>query len=539
MVVAISVVYILLSVFFRNQRQNIGSEQLGVTTAAITDVFHQKNYYLMPDEAYFIKLENAFYFLDREFSRLKDKELLISIQNIKINIQNGIRSNSAIHSVYMMLEDQNAPYVLVNGIVSTKTGLIDRDWMDVCLEMDEVSDVMWRNLPLSHSGNIPVISFFYKESSKDWRSDRRLNGYIVVNYYLEAFESLVRSHLQTGESAVLYNTVHGDSLTIVRDRYAYDEAVIERLKNNYLIDAKQKDIPIYDDSSAMLIMVTDIDKTPVEILLVKEDVQVNRLINNIRLSVVGMAAIIFIVLFVFYLRDKNLRYQIDINELNETILSENMLRLELETLYGYAQINSHFLMNTLDFIYWGSINSHGCQAKETQMVEKLCNILKYSLDASDADAPLAEEINYAKEYLEIQSLRRPGTFDVRWDISEELMDFEVSKLIIQPLIENSIQHGLGGLETGKLMIHISAISRGGDILIIVEDNGPGISEETMAALEQLFADGRPVYLRHIGLANVNRRLKLKHGDGYGVRLSKSQLGGLKVSLVLKAQKFLK
>ena len=168
------------------------------------------------------------------------------------------------------------------------------------------------------------------------------------------------------------------------------------------------------------------------------------------------------------------------------------------------------------------------------MIEKLCRILKYALDASSMTATLRQELEYAEEYLDIQQIRRNRPIQVTWSISDAALDAGVSKLIMQPILENSIQHGSHKEKEAGMAIHISAFLDGQDLHVRMEDNGCGLPEEVMEEMMEQFMESKPVRTRHIGMANVNRRIQVLYGSGYGIRLSRSTLGGLCTELVMKA-----
>jgi two-component system sensor histidine kinase YesM len=218
--------------------------------------------------------------------------------------------------------------------------------------------------------------------------------------------------------------------------------------------------------------------------------------------------------------------------INNFIQSKKILKNEVELLYGRTQLNSHFLLNAMDYIYWKNVHTYGPENEESRMIDKLCSILKYTLDSSGTLATLEEEINYAKLYLEMQRIRKELKLDVEWDIPPETLEVTSEKLITQTLLENSIQHGMDLSRRERLKIKVSAKIRDKDLILCFEDSGKGMSAGEIAAMNELFRKNIKKNSAHIGLVNINNRIKLQYGDGYGVTLSHSELGGLKVELKL-------
>ena len=202
-------------------------------------------------------------------------------------------------------------------------------------------------------------------------------------------------------------------------------------------------------------------------------------------------------------------------------------------LYGNAQINSHFLLNSLDSIYWESLKNQGRESEETKMIEQLCTILKYALDSSNPYISLKEEVECARNYLVIQGLRKKKRIEADWIIPKELEKALVGKLMLQRILENSIQHGTPAMDE-LLYLSIEARLLEETLYLFISDNGTGIEENEMRRMNQMFRQEVPVKSKHIGLLNVNRRLQLQYGEEYGIVLQPSPGGkGLMVVLRLK------
>lgn len=205
-------------------------------------------------------------------------------------------------------------------------------------------------------------------------------------------------------------------------------------------------------------------------------------------------------------------------------LSEKKYRLKtMEFVALQSQINPHFLFNTLKTIFWKSISLTGDQNEVSNMIENLSNILHYSLGNYEKTVTLADEIKSAQSYIEIQKVRYKDKFRVIWQYDDTLTKYSVLKLLLQPLIENCIYHGIKEKE-GFSYIKIKMTLVKSNIRITIIDNGLGITPDTLSEIrKKLNEDGE--YTEHIGLSNTNKRLKLAYGDEYGIVIrSKYGLG---------------
>ncbi|GMQ61076.1 cache domain-containing sensor histidine kinase [Vallitalea maricola] len=190
---------------------------------------------------------------------------------------------------------------------------------------------------------------------------------------------------------------------------------------------------------------------------------------------------------------------------------EQKRKLELKTLQ--AQINPHFLYNTLDSIIWMAESKND---NIVPMTESLSKLFRISLSKGNDIIPLSSEIEHVKNYLFIQSMRYTDKFDYSVSVKPELLRYKTIKLILQPIVENSIYHGIKN-KRGKGNISINCCINDSKLLITITDDGIGMDSETCTKI--LF----PSYKTHgrlssgIGVHNVNERIKLYFGNQYGLR----------------------
>lgn len=199
-----------------------------------------------------------------------------------------------------------------------------------------------------------------------------------------------------------------------------------------------------------------------------------------------------------------------------------------------SQINPHFLYNTLQVI--GAMALRKNLPEIYSITTALGDILHYSLNFSKKTVALREELHYFESYLSIQKRRFEDRLNVSIDVPEQLQTALVPKLILQPILENSFQHGLS--QKGKgWNISISAGRSGDKLIIAVADNGVGISPDKLEKIRAELQAGNGSALRrgaHIGLANVNQRIQLScGGEPFGIRISSAIGLGTTVDLIIK------
>ena len=204
-------------------------------------------------------------------------------------------------------------------------------------------------------------------------------------------------------------------------------------------------------------------------------------------------------------------------------------RSELEVLQ--SQINPHFLYNTLDSVIW--MTESGQQQEAIQMVTSLARLFRISLSKGKSIIPLADELEHARHYMNIQQIRFKNRFTTEIAAKPGAKELYTLKLIVQPLLENAIYHGMASAEDDGV-IRVTAYREGEDLLIDVEDNGLGMRPELAASL--LDEDRPEVRTRGsgIGVRNVHQRVSLTFGEGYGLTIFSEPDEGTLVRIRLPA-----
>jgi two-component system sensor histidine kinase YesM len=154
------------------------------------------------------------------------------------------------------------------------------------------------------------------------------------------------------------------------------------------------------------------------------------------------------------------------------------------------------------------------------MTKSLSSFFRIILSKGDEKITLRDELSHITSYLVIQKLRYRDILSYEIDVPEELMEYRIIKIVLQPLVENALYHGIKNTRLmGKVRIQGRELED--QIVLIVDDNGVGMSEEKLAELQQLFTSEYHLGTSSssYGLRNVNQRLKLEYGDNYRLRIT--------------------
>lgn len=207
---------------------------------------------------------------------------------------------------------------------------------------------------------------------------------------------------------------------------------------------------------------------------------------------------------------------------------EEKRKSELDALQ--SQINPHFLYNTLDSIVW---MIEGAKYEDAVfMITQLASLFRVSLSSGKTIIPIEDEIRHASNYMNIQKVRFKDAFTIDFDIDEGIKRFCTVKLIVQPILENAVYYGVKDMEDGE--IHVKGfMGEDGDIYITVSDNGFGMSSEEV---EGLLTDDTRVRKKGsgVGLINVQRRIQLRFGEEYGLKIDSEPDEGTTVTIHLPA-----
>lgn len=207
----------------------------------------------------------------------------------------------------------------------------------------------------------------------------------------------------------------------------------------------------------------------------------------------------------------------NIKELTTGIYNEQTQKKEYELKMLQAQINPHFLYNCLDNI--SSLITDQKNETATAMVSHLGRYYRAILSKGRNIITIREELELIRAYLEIQLIRIPDLFTYEITVDEDILDFKILKMILQPIVENSVIHGFAGYKNSG-RIKIEGTLENQTVCILISDNGKGIPEGSRSSI---FAPAPTAIPKHFGLKNIQERIRLKHGEKYGISI-KSEPG---------------
>lgn len=473
-------------------------------------------------------------------------------------------SKPYIHSIYVYLEnDKDLVFSSNEGLVSIRESM-DKSWYEIYKSKD-INARSWTELR-----NIKNRSF-EKNNTKILSIYRRLDntkGVIVLNILADYFNNTLASLTTLPDQGIFIvnekNNVIFSNKTDSNMFQNYLPKIAEGTDSIFTIDTKSAKYTVnqlissnYNWKYISLIPQSTLYEMPIKLITYALTVMV--------------IAFVFGFILIYYLTHKNYRqvsniisilssaekgltlppppdkikdeYGYIIHNILKTFIEQSYLKIQLsekkyrmealELLALQSQMNPHFLLNTLETVNWESLKLMRKTFREDILIEKLSgihymienlsDILKYALGNPHENVTLETEISNTKSYIEIQKYRYEDKFDVIWDCENTAMNYMVIKLFLQPLIENSIYHGIK--EKDKNCLIKIKIKKSGSILkISVVDNGIGVNLEKLDEIRRKL-ESVDDYSEHIGLYNTSKRLKLKYGDRYKLSIrSKYNLG---------------
>ena len=227
-----------------------------------------------------------------------------------------------------------------------------------------------------------------------------------------------------------------------------------------------------------------------------------------------------------------------IDELTEEKIQQQEEKRQTEMDALQSQINPHFLYNTLESVVW--MIESGKREDAVFMVTQLASFFRISLSGGKNIIPLSQEIQHAKNYMNIQKIRFKNKFSVHFDVEEEVLHCLTVKLILQPILENAIYHGMEGMDgDGEIDVRGKILTEDGLplILLSVEDNGFGMPPEKAESflnneMETSSFSDQKKRGSGVGLINVHRRIQLRFGAQYGLKIVSAPDEGTTVQLRL-------
>ena len=204
---------------------------------------------------------------------------------------------------------------------------------------------------------------------------------------------------------------------------------------------------------------------------------------------------------------------------------------EIELNALQAQINPHFLYNVLDSLYWEAIDAGSEEMGEDILA--LSELFRLLLSEGESEIEVEKEIQLISAYLQIQRMRFAKRFSYQIDVDEKIKKYKISKLLLQPFVENAIVHGFERKQENGY-VHITGTEKNGMLEFIIEDDGAGMSQEQAdSLLESGVDDGYPnLRIGHYAIRNIKERLTLRYGTDYDLKIISKRGIGTKVYILI-------
>ena len=216
-----------------------------------------------------------------------------------------------------------------------------------------------------------------------------------------------------------------------------------------------------------------------------------------------------------------------INSLIEDVYKSRIIQKDYEMKALQAQINPHFLYNSLSLINWMAIEAD--QKDISGITLSLSSFYRTALNKGKNILLVKDEILNMKSYLDIQLMMHDYEFDAEINIDDEILEYKILNLLLQPLIENAIDHGIDLKRSGRGKITISGYMDNGNVVLSVCDNGIGMEQDKV---DTILTENSKGY----GVRNVNERIKLYYGSEYEIKINSKIGEGTTMIVRIPAQK---
>ena len=227
-----------------------------------------------------------------------------------------------------------------------------------------------------------------------------------------------------------------------------------------------------------------------------------------------------------------IRNFIEKNEIQNSLTENMLLQRESELFALQSQINPHFLYNMLDAINWEAIERLGKDNPVSNLLLQLSANLRYVTDHSRSMVTMAEDLEYLEKYVYMQQILKDNLFAFEMAVEDGVLSGLTMKLLIQPIVENSIKHGMAVRQAGG-QIRLSVRRTRSDLEIRIIDNGGGIDKEKLRQIQaELDSAERADSIGGLGIRNIHQRVRLKYGSGYGLKVRSKRGWGTVVVITI-------
>lgn len=462
-----------------------------------------------------------------------------------------------IDSIYIYSEPTDS--IIVSENIQPVSDYADTDWLD---DYDKVTSPTGIIVPRTKNNSYPplitIIKPIYVADEKKGAIIMNINSQIMYN-------SMLYKRYKNGKTLLLVNP---ENKIIMSSNSEYFNMQLENIcLDSENIDSKTEPCQINDENYTVLSAESRVSSyryiSAYPLTLYEQRLSAMR--AQILVSLILLLIVVFILAYVASAKsytplheiisfldsssaaadnisneDKNelmyiinsIRLHIEDKTKMEEILEERM-KLLRKAQYDMlqTQINPHFLYNTLETINWMAYNLSNSENPVSKSLITLASFFRNTL-SSGYFVSIEDEIKYTNEYINILALRYGDLFDIEWDIDDTILPCTIIKICLQPIIENAVYHGLKP-KNDKGLIKISGRCDDKNTIITISDNGVGMDSDTLYKLNRRLQDNAYNDEKsHIGLANVNQRIKIIFGDDYGITVESQEGVGTDVYITI-------
>ena len=394
------------------------------------------------------------------------------------------------------------------------------------------------NMQRINKRNNDMISSVVKASefSLQFKEDFDNETYLLIVGYVTPDSSGLKEDLSKARQVVSelkdYTTTEDNQQRLAyAEKYLTNlETYVDRITENLRHENKYEDNMLIWENDVQI--VTSLLKDTINEYIYYENRQIQTVqaqnnamfVNIVEISIGLLAFSLVSMIIVSYFGPKFITKPIE-----EQVKEEQKLLRKAEFDLLQSQINPHFLYNTLDAIVWSA--EAGNQKQVVSMVGNLSDFFRLSLNKGKENVLIREELQHVRSYLEIQHIRYQDILTFEINVPEEFNEYKIPKLTIQPIVENALYHGIKNKRGGG-KITIYAEEKRDHFTIVVEDTGKGMDEERLRQVRKAIRDGTPEKNVVYGLYNVNERIRLNFGEGYGIHLESVLNKGTRVRIRL-------
>jgi len=468
-------------------------------------------------------------------SKTLDYSEINSLKIIINNLSSLSNAREYIHSIYLYFENNHNNFITNSG--KEEIGIFtDTEWFQSYLNnKDNKKEWSERRIIPSPVGKQEIVSIYNLLDTK--------NSVIVFNLRPQYIDRIIQNRLKSnGQNLIIINEkneiLFGDNNFLSSEELSFLIYKIKKEgKNSFEMTVSDTKYIINADTSG---------KNGWVFVLFSSKFQVFRLyyylLSLIVFALIFLIAVGVIVSVYFTRKNTNQVYKIIdiiqaaennstlpeiepkngttydfiIQNILKSFINQSYLKMQLETRKYklktaqltalQAQINPHFLFNTLETINWMVYQMNNKASIVNDMIENLSSLLRYSLASTEQPVTLQDEIDSIKNYIYIQKIRYDNKFDIIWEYDDNILNVKLPRLILQPLLENAISHGLKP-KGGAGLIKIKIRKKQNELVISIIDNGAGMTKDKLQKLLKSLEDD-DFQEDHIGIKNVNTRLKL-------------------------------